>query len=131
MTHDRAQFAIESGLTYDGSTAVELHVEKRGGRYKVSDEGRAVAAAGASGVARYPDSIRLGEHSVNVSRQGVVWLPAVRPSGAWLATVCDLVARGSVALYERLLELDEDRAFPGVPKRHGSPARRPGLQAFR
>jgi len=43
---------------------------------------------------------------VNVSRQGVVWLPAVAPTDEWLAEICDLVSEGSVRLYEHLLELD-------------------------
>ena len=60
----------------------------------------------------YPDQIALDEYSVNVSREGVVWLPAVRPSDEWLATICALVARGSVALYERLLELEESARSP-------------------
>ena len=49
-----------------------------------------------------------GDHSVNVSRQGVVWLPAVgRRSAEWLTALPGLVAAGSFALYEALLELDE------------------------
>ena len=102
---DRAEATIETGLTYDGLTPVQVRVTKRDGRYKISDAGAAVAAADANR-ARFPESISFGKYSVNVSRQGVVWLPAVAPRDEWLATVCDLVARGSVALYERLLEID-------------------------
>ncbi|HEV8459417.1 MAG TPA: hypothetical protein VGQ38_01805 [Gaiellaceae bacterium] len=85
-----------------------LRVSKREGRYKITDDGAAVAAAGTSGWAvAFPEQIVLGAYSVNVSRQGVVWLPAVAPSDDWLAKVCDLVRDGSVALYERLLELED------------------------
>jgi hypothetical protein len=104
-SQDRAEATIETGLTYDGLTPVQVRVTKRDGRYKISDAGAAVAAADANR-ARFPESISFGKYSVNVSRQGVVWLPAVAPRDEWLATVCDLVARGSVALYERLLEID-------------------------
>jgi hypothetical protein len=105
---DRGEAAVETRLTYDGLRPVMLSVSKRGGRYKITDDGAAVAAAGASGWAvAYPDQIALGAYSVNVSRQGIVWLPAVAPSDDWLAKVCDLVSDGSVALYERLLESED------------------------
>lgn len=105
---ERGEVQLETELTYDGITPVPVRVAKRAGRYKVTDDGGAVAAAGAAhrGVA-YPDQIALGEYSVNVARNGIVWLPAVSPNDAWLTSVCLLVARGSVALYERLLELEE------------------------
>lgn len=103
----RAERRVDIGLTYDGARPVRVQISKREQRYRVSDEGAAVAAAGTAGTVAYPEQIAFGNHSVNVSRQGVVWLPAVAPSDEWLATMCDLVARGSVALYEQLLELDE------------------------
>jgi hypothetical protein len=106
---ERGEVAIESGVTYDGIRPVPVRISKRDGRYKITDDGAAVAAAGIAGRrVSFPDRIALGEYSVNVSRQGVVWLPAVAPNEAWTATLCELVARGSVALYERLLELDDD-----------------------
>jgi len=105
---ERGGVQLETELTYDGLTHVPVRVTKRDGRYKVTDDGGAVSAAGLAGRrVAYPEHIAFGEYSVNVTRQGIVWLPAVSPSDAWLATACDLVARGSVALYERLLELDE------------------------
>ena len=108
ISADRGEATIEMGLTYDGVTPVVVRIRKRDGRYKVSDDGRAVSAAGVVGRrVAYPDGIDLDEYSVNVSRQGVVWLPAATPNDEWLATICALVARGSVTLYERLLELEE------------------------
>jgi hypothetical protein len=105
---ERGEAQLESGLTYDGITPVMVRVTKRDGRYKVTDGGDAVSTAGVARSRRaYPEQIVLGKHSVNVTRKGIVWLPAVNPSDIWLATVCGLVARGSVVLYERLLELDE------------------------
>lgn len=107
VTATRAEIALDSGLTYDGTRRVQLHVSKREGRYKVSDEGAAVSAAGSPEDVTYPEQLVFGDHSVNVTRKGIVWLPAVAPSDEWLAKVCELVATGSVALYERLLDLDE------------------------
>lgn len=101
----RVERNIDTGLTYDGIQPVHVQVSKRESRYRVSDEGAAVAAADVGRVA-YPEQIIFGRHSVNVSRQGVVWLPAVAPSDEWLTTICELVARGSVALYEQLLEFE-------------------------
>jgi hypothetical protein len=105
---DHGELTVESGLTYDGTTPVLVRISKRDGRYRVTDDGRGVSAAGGAGWhVSYPEHLAFGEYSVNVSRQGVVWLPAVTPSDEWLATISALVARGSVGLYEQLLELDE------------------------
>jgi hypothetical protein len=96
-----------SSLTYDGLTPVSVRVTRRERRYTVSDDGAAVRAAGVqAGRLAFPDHIDFGDRSVNVSRQGVVWLPAVAPSDERLATICRLVERGSLALYEQLLELE-------------------------
>lgn len=103
----RTEVDIDSGLTYDGLTPVQVHVSKRERRYRISDEGAGADTAGVGRSVSYPDHIAFGEYSVNVTRQGVVWLPAVAPCDEWLTTLCGLVAKGSVALYELLLELDE------------------------
>ena len=96
-----------SSLTYDGLTPVSVRVTRRERRYTVSDDGAAVRAAGVqAGRLAFPDHIDFGDRSVNVSRQGVVWLPAVAPSDERLATICRLVERGSLALYEQLLEVE-------------------------
>jgi hypothetical protein len=105
---ERGETVVDSGLTYDGITPVLVHVTKREGRFEFSDGGGAVAAAGVrpSGL-RFDERIVLGEHEANVSRKGVVFLPGfVSSSEEWLAKLSDLVAEGSVVLYEALLELD-------------------------
>ena len=104
----RGELVLDTGLTYDGITPVRVRATKREGRFAFSDEGGAVAAAGLDGKQfRFDDSIALGRHSVNVSRQGVVSLPGSSRSGdEWLAKLPELVAKGSLALYEALLELD-------------------------
>jgi hypothetical protein len=100
---------LETGLTYDGIAPVRIHVTKREGRYEFSDGGGAVAAAGVRpSELRFDDRIELGEYDVNVSRKGVVSLPGFASSSQeWLAKLPELVAEGSVVLYEALLEADE------------------------
>jgi hypothetical protein len=106
---DRGRLVAEPDLSYDGATPVRVRVAKRGGRYTLSDDGLAVDTAGVEpGELSFPDRIRLGEYAVNVSRQGVVWLPAFAHQGVeWLERASALVARGSVVLYESLLNLDD------------------------
>jgi hypothetical protein len=97
---------VETGMTYDGDVPVRVRVRKREGRYNFSDDGGAVRAAGVD-VRRVvlPRTIALGRYSVNVNGRGVVWLPATsRARAEWLARLPGLVAEGSLALYEALLE---------------------------
>jgi hypothetical protein len=106
---ERGELVIDTGLTYDGITPVRVRVTKRDGRYEVSDDGAAVAAAGVEGgVFEFADRIHVDEYCANVSRHGVVSLPVVgRRNVGWLPKVPGIVAEASVALYEALLELDE------------------------
>lgn len=106
---ERGEIVIDSGLTYDGITPVRVRVTKREGRYEVSDDGGAVAAAGAErGWLQFDERITVGEYCANVSRQGVVWLPGGdRRGNEWISKLPGLVAEASCALYEALLELDE------------------------
>jgi hypothetical protein len=99
---------VETALTYDGLTPVRVHVTSREGRYEFTDGGGAVAAAGVSvSGLRLDGRIGLGDYEVNVSRKGVVSLPGFASSRPeWLAKLPELVAEGSVVLYEALLELD-------------------------
>jgi hypothetical protein len=106
---ERVELLLPTGLTYDGISPVRIRVVKRDGRIDFSDEGGAVAAAGADPERlAFPVSLPLGEYSANVSRQGVVWLPGFRRSSDdWLAKLPGLVADGSLALYETLLDLED------------------------
>src|SRR5690242_18611812 len=103
---DRAEVTLATGLTYDGITPVRLSVSKRGRRYGVTDCGGAIATVGGTGErVALPDRILIGDYDANVSRHGIVCLSAVAPTPAWLETICDIVGRGSVALYEGLLDV--------------------------
>jgi hypothetical protein len=106
---ERGELVLETGLIYDGVTPVRIRATKREGRFEFSDGGGAVAAAGVDPKGLdFPDRIGIDEYEVNVSRRGVVWLPGfARSKHQWLAQLPGLVARGSVALYEALLELEE------------------------
>lgn len=106
---ERGETVLDSGLSYDGIAPVLVYATKRGSRYRFSDGGGAVEAAGVVPRRRsLPERIRLGGRSVNVTGRGTVWLPAVASRGdEWLAEVPRLVAEGSLSLYELLLELFE------------------------
>ncbi len=88
---------------------MRIRATKREDRFEFSDDGGAVAAAGVDGnQVTFADSIALAKYSVNVSRQGVVSLPGLaRSTDQWLGKLPELVAEGSLALYEALLELDD------------------------
>ncbi len=102
------EVVLDTGLTYDGIAPVRIRATTREGRFEFSDDGGAVAAAGIDWTRlRFPRSIAVGDHSANVSSRGVVSLPGfARSSDEWLAKLPELVAEGSLALYELLLELD-------------------------
>jgi hypothetical protein len=104
---ERGAAELVTELTYGGVEPVLVHVTKRERRYEFSDGGAAARLAGrAAGWREAADAIEA-EYVVNVSRQGVVFLPAVERSGArWLAALPDRIAEASVALYGALLELD-------------------------
>jgi len=106
---ERGELVLEAGFRYDGIEPVLVHVTKRDGRLEFSDSGRAVAAAGVDPARlSFDDHIAMGEYSVNVSRKGVVFLAGfTSQSDEWLARLAELVADGSLLLYEALLEVDD------------------------
>jgi len=103
------ELVLETGLTYNGITPVRIRATKREGRFEFSDGGGAVAAAGVDPKRLdFPDRVGIDKYAVNVSRRGVVWLPGfARSKQQWLAQLPGLVARGSLALHEALLELED------------------------
>jgi hypothetical protein len=108
-TVERGELVLETGLTYDGISPVLIRVVKREGRLEFSDDGGAVAAAAVDPKRfTFEDQIPIDDCAANVSRQGVVWLPGFSGSSEhWLAKLPELVATGSLALYETLLELED------------------------
>src|SRR5581483_7726404 len=103
---ERGELVLDTGLTYDGITPVRVYVTKREWRYNVSDGGGAVAAARVDPKrVAFDDHITDGVWSVNISRKGVVFVPAVESAGPeWLEKLIELVADGSLTLYGALLD---------------------------
>ena len=99
-------FSIESGLSYREDEPVVVRLRKRGGRYDLDDEGRAVALAGKpQGWRERAVEVVDGEFSLNVSRGGAVFVPAVE-GGVDLAWLAGRAAEASRALYQELLDLE-------------------------
>jgi len=87
---------------------VLVQASKREGRYRFSDEGGAIERAGRPGGWEETARRLETEYVVNVSRNGVVWLPAVeRRHRTWLTTIAERIAEASAAFYGELLELDD------------------------
>jgi hypothetical protein len=105
----RGEVILKTDLTYDGIRPVCVRATKREGRFEFSDDGGAVVAAGTDGSKfTFPGSIVVRDCSVNLSREGVVWLPASgRSSSQWLDKLPELVVEGSLARYGALLELED------------------------
>lgn len=95
---------LDSGLTYDGSEPVRVHVRKRGIRIDITDDGAAVRKAGV-------DSWRdTAERTVeldgfNVNRTGVVFVPVVE--GRDVGSLAERLASTSLAVYGELLAQED------------------------
>lgn len=82
-------------------------MRKRGPRYRLDDGGGAIERAGRPfGWQEVARRVAEGEHWLNVSRDGVVFVPAVE-GGLYLAALALRVADASVAVYQEVLDLDE------------------------
>ncbi|HYX89836.1 MAG TPA: hypothetical protein VE753_10740 [Gaiellaceae bacterium] len=102
---ERAETVLESRLEYVEGAPVRVRLRKRGRRFDLRDDGRAVELAG-----RPPGwrelAVRLVERelSLNVSRDGVVFVLAVA-GGLDLGRLAERVADASLALYQELLDV--------------------------
>ena len=104
---ERGKAELDSGLRYGGVDPVVVHVSKRERRWSFSDDGAAVGLAGKPPGWREAADAVVDAYVVNVSRKGVVYLPAVeRHELAWLSSLPQRIAEASVALYGALLELE-------------------------
>ena len=107
---ETAETVFDSGVPYGDGENVPIRLRKRDRRYVLDDIGTAARKAGTSLRRRElfeaADRFVAGR-GVNVSREGVVFVPAVE--GRDLARLAILVAEVSRALYAELLELDETR----------------------
>jgi hypothetical protein len=79
-------------------------VTRRAQRTSVSDEGAAVHRAGQPAGWRTIAGQLERNLDVNITRQGVIWLPVVA-AGPDEQTVVKRIAEASLVLYQELLEL--------------------------
>jgi hypothetical protein len=108
---ERGEVVLDSGLSYGGERPVLVVASRREGRYSFSDQGAALEAAGHPAGWRVPAARIAEEHTVNVSRNGIVSLPAASRrelAWPWLSSLPGRVAEASAALYAALLELDDE-----------------------
>ena len=101
----REERVVDTGLEYIPGDRVVVRVVRREGRTNISDDGAAVARAGRPpGWRDVADGVEE-ELIVNVSRQGVIFLPLSRRSPFREDEIVHRIGEASLALYEELLEL--------------------------
>jgi hypothetical protein len=104
-THEiHTQDTVTTGLAYRPGELVRVTVTHRVQRTSVSDEGAAVQRAGKPAGWRAIAEQLERDRDVNITRQGVVWLPVVA-AGPDEQAVVERIAEASLALYQDLLEL--------------------------
>jgi hypothetical protein len=100
----RRNETVTTGLAYTPGDPVRVTVTHRAQRTSVSDEGAAVQRAGTPAgwlaIARKLERDR----DVNITRQGVIWLPVVA-AGRGEQAVVERISEASLALHQDLLEL--------------------------
>lgn len=101
----RSQSVIDTGLEYRPGDPVCVWIQRRERRVSVSDRGAAHDRAGGAPGWKRACALVYAELDVNITRQGVVWLPvvAVGPSEE---AVARRVGRASLILFQELLELE-------------------------
>ncbi len=100
----RTQETVTTGLAYRPGEPVRVTVTHRAQRTSVSDEGAAVNRAGRpAGWLAIAGQVER-DREVNITRQGVVWLPVVA-AGPGQQALVERIAEASLALYQDLLEL--------------------------
>jgi hypothetical protein len=103
----REERVVDTGLEYVPGDRVRLRVVRREHRTRISDDGAAVERAGKPPGWREVAQRIDDDLIVNVSRQGVVWLP-LSPRGCGLGEeeVLRRIGEASLALYQDLLDLE-------------------------
>jgi hypothetical protein len=92
---------VSTGLAYTPGEPADVHIRKRGWRFDVSDDARAVELAGrAPGWLEAAERV-VAEFALNVNRRGVVF---VQCNESRLDPLVARVAECSVALYQELIE---------------------------
>jgi uncharacterized protein YjeT (DUF2065 family) len=96
---------VDTGLAYAEGEPVLVSIRRRGLRYDLRDDGRAVELAGTPTGWREAAADAVDAFDLNLTRAGVVYVPAVGGGvdRDWLAR---RVAEASLAVYDALLELE-------------------------
>jgi hypothetical protein len=102
---ERIERTIDSGREYRPGDPVLVRVVQRGRRYLVTDDGAAVERAGRPSGWRDAAQRVVDEDSLNLSRSGAVFVPAVE-GGCAIDSLVERVATVSLAVYEEILDLD-------------------------
>jgi hypothetical protein len=95
---------VATRLEYLPGHPVQVRVVHRERRISVTDNGEAVRRAGRP--PRWRDAVDrvLEEFDINITRDGIVWLPVVEV-GPGEEAVVQRIAQASLSLYQELLEL--------------------------
>ncbi|HEX4008705.1 MAG TPA: hypothetical protein VHX62_01780 [Solirubrobacteraceae bacterium] len=97
--------ATRTDREYRPGDPVRVRVARRERRLTVTDDGAAVRRAGRPPGWRAVGSALERELDVNITRQGVVWLPVVA-AGPGEAAVVRRIEEASLTLYQELLDLE-------------------------
>ena len=93
--------AVPTHRRYGPDQRVDVLVRKRGRRFDVSDDGRAVELGGKPTDWEEVAERVVAHHAINVNRRGVVF---VQSNEQRLESLVERVAECSVALYQELLD---------------------------
>jgi hypothetical protein len=104
-TVERYEAVLDTGLAYAQGEPVLVTIRRRGRRYDLRDDGRALELAGRPVGWHETAAAAVGAFDLNLTRNGVVFVPAVEGGvdRDWLAR---RVAEASLAVYDALLELE-------------------------
>jgi hypothetical protein len=103
--HDaRTEETIATRMEYVPGDPVTVTVTRRAQRTSVSDQGAAIKRAGTPSDWTAVAEQLQRDRDVNITRQGVVWLPVVA-AGPGERAIIDRVAEASLVLYHDLLDL--------------------------
>jgi hypothetical protein len=102
---EREELHLETGLAYTEDEPVVVTLRKRGARYELRDDGRAIELAGRPPGWRERAEAVVAAFDLNVNREGVVFVPGIE-GGADRAWLTQRVGETSLALYDALLELE-------------------------
>lgn len=102
---DRDEVILDTGLVYTEGEPVLVAIRRRGRRYDLRDDGRALELAGRPEGWREAAAAAVDAFDLNLTRGGVVFVPAVEGGvdRDWLAR---RVAGASLAVYDAVLELE-------------------------